>query len=410
MARDLTWGLVQANDGHRAYIPEAGQRDYHIPAVWADRLEDKVELRVKATVGEWANVQMMPSYRTLGTYQPLTSKFRTVYVGVVHDVMLRRLKKAAYKYAQEIERQVDELSTKEEEEEPPLPSAPRSTSKSIGKMSEQPTASSPEADVFCQYKKIKTLVTEKRSEESSEDYIKDVWPMITNATESDEAKKLCLSHVTAHPQEKNRKEDFTDHQHRKAHKRKAPFSLGRSTTNCPLKKRRPSSSPADSGPGGQPSNDDAAVSHPGKCLLEGGRYLHKGGRRTLSSGHRGCGIHDSQRPKDNGIPYGPICQRDHKRDAVWNLARNYLGEGSIQPHHRHRLERTQQTMGRAPVSISKAEPATVKVSKSRIDSEWNRGSRVIQSSRCARNNRTEAERKRLLPGWEREVTEDHHLS
>ncbi|MEQ2257567.1 hypothetical protein ILYODFUR_036055 [Ilyodon furcidens] len=104
--------------------------------------------------------------------------------------MLRRLKKAAYKYAQEIERQVDELSAKEEEEEPPLPSAPRSTSKPIGKMSEQPTASSPETDVFLEYKKIKTLVREKRSEESSEDYIKDVWPMITNATESDEAKKI----------------------------------------------------------------------------------------------------------------------------------------------------------------------------------------------------------------------------
>ncbi|MEQ2207917.1 hypothetical protein XENOCAPTIV_021077 [Xenoophorus captivus] len=145
---------------------------------------------------------MMPSYHTLATYQPLTSKFRSAYVGVVHDVMLRRLKKAAYKYAQEIERQVDELSAEEEEEVPPLPSALRSTNKPFGKMSEQPTASSPEADVFREYKKIKTLVREKRSEESSEDYIKDVWPMITNAPESDEAKKLWLSHVTAHPLDK----------------------------------------------------------------------------------------------------------------------------------------------------------------------------------------------------------------
>ncbi|MEQ2309209.1 hypothetical protein AMECASPLE_036147 [Ameca splendens] len=69
-------------------------------------------------------------------------------------------------------------------------------------MSKQPTASSPEADVFREYKKIKTLVREKRSEESSEEYIKDVWPIITNATESDEAKKLWLSHVTAHPLDK----------------------------------------------------------------------------------------------------------------------------------------------------------------------------------------------------------------
>ncbi|MEQ2214056.1 hypothetical protein XENOCAPTIV_027664, partial [Xenoophorus captivus] len=148
MAQDLTWGPVQANDGRRAYIPEAGQKDYHIPAVWADRLEDKVELKVKATVGEWANILMMPSYHTLATYQPLTSKFRSAYVGVVHDVMLRRLKKAAYKYAQEIERRVDELSAEEEEEEPPLPSAPRSTGKPMKKMSEPHTTSSPEADVF----------------------------------------------------------------------------------------------------------------------------------------------------------------------------------------------------------------------------------------------------------------------
>ncbi|MEQ2211018.1 hypothetical protein XENOCAPTIV_024244, partial [Xenoophorus captivus] len=202
MARDLTWGPVQANDGRRAYIPEAGQKDYHIPAVWADRLEDKVELKVKATVGEWANILMMPSYHTLATYQPLTSKFRSAYVGVVHDVMLRRLKKAAYKYAQEIERRVDELSAEEEEEEPPLPSAPRSAGKLMKKMSEQHTTSSPEADVFREYKKIKTLVREKRSEESNEDYIKDVWPMVNNATETDEAKKLWLSHVTAHSLDK----------------------------------------------------------------------------------------------------------------------------------------------------------------------------------------------------------------
>ncbi|KAK5620250.1 hypothetical protein CRENBAI_026723 [Crenichthys baileyi] len=39
-----------------------------------------------------------------------------------------------------VERQVEELSDEEEEEELPLPSAQRSTSKPVGKMSEQPTA------------------------------------------------------------------------------------------------------------------------------------------------------------------------------------------------------------------------------------------------------------------------------
>ncbi|KAK5599668.1 hypothetical protein CRENBAI_017459 [Crenichthys baileyi] len=197
-----TWGPVQANDGRRGYTPEAGQRDYHISAVWANRLEDKVELKIKATVGEWANILMMPSYHTLATYQPLTSKFRTAYVGVVHDVMLRRLKKAGYKYAQEIERQVNELSAEEEGEEPSQPPTPRSTSEPIRKMPDQPMASSPETDIFHEYKKIKTLVREKRPEESNEDYIKDVWLMITNDTESDEARKVWLSHATALPLDK----------------------------------------------------------------------------------------------------------------------------------------------------------------------------------------------------------------
>ncbi|MEQ2198841.1 hypothetical protein XENOCAPTIV_019336 [Xenoophorus captivus] len=111
-------------------------------------------------------------------------------------------------------------------------------------------------------------------------------------------------------EEKERKIDLTDHQLHKAHRRKAPFSLKKSTTNCPLKKRRPFLSPADQGPGGQPSNDDTAANHPGKCLLEGGQDLHEGGRRTLSSGRRGRGIHDSQRPEDDRIPYGPTCQWD----------------------------------------------------------------------------------------------------
>ncbi|MEQ2211824.1 hypothetical protein XENOCAPTIV_017376 [Xenoophorus captivus] len=132
----------------------------------------------------------------------IKSNSRTAYVGVVDYVMLRRLKKAAYKYAQEVDRQVDELSA-EEEEETSLPQPPHSTRKPVGKMPEQLTASSPETDVFREYKKIKTLVREKRPEEDSEVYIKDVWPMITNATKSDEAKKLWLSHMTAHPLDKH---------------------------------------------------------------------------------------------------------------------------------------------------------------------------------------------------------------
>ncbi|MEQ2199097.1 hypothetical protein XENOCAPTIV_024658 [Xenoophorus captivus] len=121
-------------------------------------------------------------------------------------------------------------------------------------MSEQPTASSPEADVFREYKKIKTLVREKRSEESSEDYIKDVWPMITNATESDEAKKLWLSHVKTHHLDKQGT---------------AQSHYERSVL--------------------EDMDDEDSQIRRARLRMDGGQRL-------------------APRPKDNGIPYGPICQ------------------------------------------------------------------------------------------------------
>lgn len=56
---------------------------------------------MNATKGEWENILMMPTYPTLVACTDLTSNFRVVYVAVTHDVMLRRMKKAAYHFAQQ---------------------------------------------------------------------------------------------------------------------------------------------------------------------------------------------------------------------------------------------------------------------------------------------------------------------
>ncbi|XP_017158968.1 uncharacterized protein LOC108166006 [Poecilia reticulata] len=45
MARNITWGPVHAKDGRRTYVPEVGQKEYQIPAEWAQRLEDRVTLK-----------------------------------------------------------------------------------------------------------------------------------------------------------------------------------------------------------------------------------------------------------------------------------------------------------------------------------------------------------------------------
>lgn len=85
-------------------MPEAGQTDYEVPDVWEDRLGEKQKLAATATVGEWANILMMPTYASLANKKDLTTNFRSAFLAITHDVMLRRLKKSAYKWAKETER------------------------------------------------------------------------------------------------------------------------------------------------------------------------------------------------------------------------------------------------------------------------------------------------------------------
>ncbi|KAE8277287.1 hypothetical protein D5F01_LYC24833 [Larimichthys crocea] len=76
VARDVEWGYVETKDKRQAYVPEAGQTDYDIPDSWRGKLEENLKLEVTATLGEWANIIMMPTYPTLVACKELTNNFR----------------------------------------------------------------------------------------------------------------------------------------------------------------------------------------------------------------------------------------------------------------------------------------------------------------------------------------------
>ncbi|XP_031726767.1 uncharacterized protein LOC116396347 [Anarrhichthys ocellatus] len=109
IARDARYGPMVTNDGRKAYAPEVGQTGYDLPEIWLDRIGEMQGLKVNATLGEWANFLMTPTYASLAAHTE--QNFRTAFLAITHDVMLRRLKKAAYTFAKETE--------EAEQEEPP---------------------------------------------------------------------------------------------------------------------------------------------------------------------------------------------------------------------------------------------------------------------------------------------------
>lgn len=54
--------MVTTRDGRQAYAPDIGQTSYDLPEIWLGRLDEMQTLKVKATVGEWANILMTPTY------------------------------------------------------------------------------------------------------------------------------------------------------------------------------------------------------------------------------------------------------------------------------------------------------------------------------------------------------------
>lgn len=194
LARDITWGPIETRDGRQAHVPEANQLDYHIPEVWAGRLEDQKTLEVTATLGEWANIIQMPSFPTLAASKELTANFRMGYLAVAHDVMLRRMKKAAVKQAIKVNKEMQEDISGDEEERQ---SGPTLQARPVHK--ETSTRMPTEDHHFKAFKTLQALVRPRRSNEDTKSYVREVWPLVEGSAIHEGGKKLWLSSITSQP-------------------------------------------------------------------------------------------------------------------------------------------------------------------------------------------------------------------
>ncbi|KAM3604809.1 uncharacterized protein V6R79_016430 [Siganus canaliculatus] len=210
LARDIGVAPVKTKDGRQAYVPEVGQTGYEVPEVWRSSQGEKKTLEVTATVGEWANILMMPFYTTLTKYKELTSNFRTAYTGVAHDVLLRKMKTAALAEARRIARDNEEENLDDEEDERALTPTPQpQTSLMHAGVPPAPAKVPADGQEFTEFKKIKALVRPKGPNEEIKGYLKEVWCLVEGSTECESAKRLWLSHITSHPID--RKEDAKSH-------------------------------------------------------------------------------------------------------------------------------------------------------------------------------------------------------
>ncbi|KAK9517561.1 hypothetical protein VZT92_022920 [Zoarces viviparus] len=198
MARVDQYGPMITKDGRKAYVPEVGQTGYDVPELWLHDIEGMKGTTVYATKGEWANFLMTPTYGSLAAATGLTSNFRTGYVAVVYDVMLRRLKKAAYQLAREEERALRRDISDSEEEQPITGQTPARSSNLTegdeGLMKMQASTQS-----FNEFKKIKAMVANRDPKESVQEYLTRKWLMVKASSTNDEAKRLWLAHVTDQP-------------------------------------------------------------------------------------------------------------------------------------------------------------------------------------------------------------------
>ncbi|KAE8291676.1 hypothetical protein D5F01_LYC09033 [Larimichthys crocea] len=198
MARDVEWGYVETKDKRQAYVPEAGQTGYDIPDSWKGRLEENLKLEVTATLGEWANIIMMPTYPTLVACKELTINFRIGYVAVAHEAMLRRMKKAAVMYSRKVIREIQKEISTDEDEGLPQPSGLQSPKAELRVKTERATIPITGQD-FQELKKLKLLVRNPRPGENMREYLREVWRLIEGGTDREDAKRLWLSHITSQP-------------------------------------------------------------------------------------------------------------------------------------------------------------------------------------------------------------------
>ncbi|XP_031695030.1 uncharacterized protein LOC116377522 [Anarrhichthys ocellatus] len=190
---------MTTKDGRQAYAPEVGQTGYDVPEMWTHDLEGMKGVMVYATKGEWANFLMTLTYGSLAACTKLTSNFRTGFLAIVYDVMLRRLKKAAFKLAQEEKERQQDISDSEEEQPGTGPGSKRSNNLTTTEGNAGLTEMQASTQSFNEFKKIKAMVANKDPKESVQEYLTQKWLMVKSSSTNDEAKRLWLAHVTDQP-------------------------------------------------------------------------------------------------------------------------------------------------------------------------------------------------------------------
>ena len=226
VARNIEWGALEVRDGRKAHVPAVGQAEYEIPASW-EQNETEVEIPVRMTLREAANFLEMPAFPRLMKDQILTANFKEAYLGVAHDAMLRRLKKAAYRYAkQNPDRvvQLDVVSGDDTEEDEDTDQTAKfealnrsSKSGRTQRLKQRSKASSKVAfsnapdsddessqnntygitqDVCKDIKMLKTLLPPFRQGEDPKKYLLEYYPTVRQMTKSEQARKTWMSTIT----------------------------------------------------------------------------------------------------------------------------------------------------------------------------------------------------------------------
>ncbi|KAI3377648.1 hypothetical protein L3Q82_008807 [Scortum barcoo] len=265
----------------------------------------------------------MPFYPTLTSCKELTSKFRVAYMGVAHDVLLRKMKKAALEESRRVGRENEEENLDDNEEESsPVPQL--QTNMIRLDVPTEPVKVPADGQEFREFKKIKALVRAKGSNEEIRGYLKEVWHLVEGSTECEEAKRLWLGHVTS--QHIDRKEPARNHYERlvlededdeDAHIARARAGLDQGQT---LAQGNPVRGPP--GTWGQQTGAQATPPKPKP--------------KSAAAGPR-TGEHLPDEEYRKLTCQSPVGERDPRRDAMlWDMEEDSMVKRTLRSHHNKR--------------------------------------------------------------------------
>lgn len=155
-----------------------------------------------ATLGAWANIMMMPNYASLADCNKLTANFRGAFLFITHDVMLQRMKKAANKLVKEArEARKGDISEKEEAEGYTWKRSEAGPTGYLkeGVVGETSANAQVPSQEFWDFKKIKEIPRGRDQQQSMQEYLREVWPMVNASTRNEDATRLWLSCITSQP-------------------------------------------------------------------------------------------------------------------------------------------------------------------------------------------------------------------